>query len=86
MKNTNCCICGKEINIADSHNAYPVRKSSAAGSAKNRCCSNCNKEYVIKFRMVLLPMKAADEEHAHKVLCCRNRAELDQLKKALYMD
>ncbi len=86
MNKTTCCICGKEINIADSHNSYPVRKASATGSAKNRCCCECNEEYVVKFRMVLLPMKAEDAEHAHKVLCCRNRAELDQLKKDLFMD
>ena len=86
MNKTTCCICRKKINIADSHNPYPVRKWSATGSAKNRCCSECNEEYVIKFRMVLFPMKAEDEKHAHKVLCSRNRAQLDQLKKDLYMD
>ena len=48
-----CCICGKRIPVIESNNPYPVKKWSALGSDKNRCCHSCNSNFVAPYRMML---------------------------------
>lgn len=44
-----CIICGKEINLRDSHNAAPI--ISREKNSKNRCCTDCNDNFVLPTRM-----------------------------------
>lgn len=39
-----CCICGREIE-GFSNNAWPM--------AEGRCCSDCDRRYVIRARLIL---------------------------------
>ena len=64
-----CCICGSRITVEESNNPYPVRKWSAFGSDKNRCCHKCNRE-------IVLPCRIAGQ-------CAKSQKEYDNYHKNL---
>ena len=41
-----CCICNKDF-YGEGHNAYPLMRNRA-----NRCCSDCNNDYIIPLRFM----------------------------------
>lgn len=49
MKNPKCCICGKECENQWGNNPYPLSKNE-----NDRCCDECNMQYVIAARMLHL--------------------------------
>ena len=64
-----CCICGSKIAVEEGNNPYPVRKWSAFGSDKNRCCHKCNREIVLPCRIAGRSAKSQKEyDNYHKNL------------------
>lgn len=68
QKNISCCICGKKINLNEGNNPFPVRESSDWCSDKNRCCGECNSEFVIPFRRIVYHFSEQDVKKAHNML------------------
>lgn len=68
MKEIKCCICGKKIPIVESNNPYPVKKWSALGSDKNRCCHSCNTNFVTPYRIMLCGSTQEEVNWTHNIL------------------
>ncbi len=43
---TKCCLCGKKVKDRETNNPDPIM-------ANGRCCSDCNRHFVIPLRMML---------------------------------
>ena len=53
-KMTTCCLCGRKMYMADTHNPWPVRPEVVWGECdEGRCCTACNKEIVYPVRRAL---------------------------------
>ena len=48
FKETECCLCGKEMEYISGHNAYPISKGHG------RCCGTCNYTEVITARLKMM--------------------------------
>ena len=68
MQEIKCCICGKRIPVVEGNNPYPVKKGSAFGSDKNRCCHSCNSKFVIPYRLMLNGRTEKEVDWIHKTL------------------
>ena len=68
MQEIKCCVCGKRIPVVEGNNPYPVRKWSAWGSDKNRCCHSCNSKFVVPYRIMLSGKTEVEVEWVHETL------------------
>lgn len=84
MQEIKCCICGKRIPVVEGNNPYPVRKWSAWGSDKNRCCHSCNTEFVVPFRLVVNEFPESAEQEIHEKLMSFSYKELIAVKKFVF--
>lgn len=84
MQEIKCCICGKRIPVVEGNNPYPVRKWSAFGSDKNRCCHSCNTDFVIPFRRVVNASPESEEQQIHERLMSYSHKELIAVKKFVF--
>lgn len=57
-----CCICGKTIPLWKGNNPYPIREYSVIGSSENRCCPECNEQFVFPARMFIHNFCSTEEE------------------------
>ena len=55
-KKMKCCICGKSF-YGNGNNAYPLIRSRA-----NKCCNECNNDYIIPLRMIEILAKKEREK------------------------
>lgn len=83
MQMIKCCICGERIPVISGNNPYPVRRWSALGSDKNRCCASCNSEFVIPFRIAIGSSTEEQFDQIHKLLMSYSYSELKEFKKML---
>lgn len=72
-----CSICGREISHPlipkyVGNNPYPVRTGE-----NDRCCDECNNEFVIVFRLALIELDNEQRNHTANLL---NNAPYDKLK------
>ena len=81
MQMIKCCICGERIPVISGNNPYPVRRWSAWGSDKNRCCASCNSEFVIPFRIAIGSSKEEEFDNIHELLMSYSYGELKEFKK-----
>jgi hypothetical protein len=84
MQQIKCCICGERIPVIEGNNPYPVRKWSALGSDKNRCCHSCNSDFVVPFRIAISSDSNNNVEQIHNLLMSYSYKELIELKKMLF--
>lgn len=59
---TKCCICGKTVDVKESHNPWPIGPESWPGTVENRCCLECNLQIVAPARIKMSTMSAEDAQ------------------------
>ena len=69
---TQCCFCGKELEIKDQHDPRPLRKNE-------NCCIDCNSQYVIPIRMIVWRLDLDMQKDVEKHLLTMSVETLDDL-------
>lgn len=84
MQEIKCCICGKRIPVVEGNNPYPVRKWSAWGSDKNRCCHSCNTNFVIPYRNMISGRTEKEVKQIHEILKSYTYKKLVEVTKQVF--
>lgn len=81
IKTIKCAICGAEMMIEESNNAYPIREYSYIGEEENRCCHSCDDMFVIPARISFYSAKLSEEKEKeyHEILKEKTYNELIEI-------